>query len=170
MIIAEITYTELFDRVQSLSSFEAREAYTASGEDDYERVHITEQDRPWIEAHIQTCAKNIYNALMPLADSMEDTDHNIHIMSSQVREERPGKGTIRKILYEYIVAYVLMQWCREYLPARVQVYVDMMEDLRASARKELHRLSTPIKRRRIKLVNVNQPIISVTHETPEAQS
>lgn len=129
--IASIPIAGLITKVQQLSRYEGRGAYTAAGDSDFENVQITDQDAEWVRTFAIEGAQLLIARLMPLADSSEIKDEGggvIEIKASNPDLVRTNIQAVERVCKETLCAYIMRQWCSEHKVARVAFYDSLFND------------------------------------------
>ena len=147
MIISTITIQDIINKVDELSAYEGRDAYDVSGESDFERVHITDQDSDWLRDFLREGLQHLVMRWSPLADDGEIGSTEVTLLSSQVSDST-RTGYITRICFEALTSYIMQRWCMEYRQSKADLYANLVEESCRAGLVELHRISAPTKHRR----------------------
>lgn len=147
-MVYEYKYDSVFERCVMLSSFEGRDASSQSGESEYLKIKITEQDKPLILSYIDSAARMLQERMARMVTSAE---YDIAGFTWVVRTEDTRWNVNTKLdknIQEALVSYAMMNWLSERKAGRVELYKQLWVDMTQMCVENIFRKNPPVKVRK----------------------
>lgn len=137
-----ILNADIFNKCQDLSSFEGRRIKDAQGQSLYPIVHITEQDKPYIDILTSEAMSAVHaSARYAFADvSYDNSGINVTFVDGNAKNV---SGDVEKVLTECIAMYVMQQWLSDKDETRSKAYELIYTNMLASFTRLAYRKHAP---------------------------
>lgn len=134
-----ITYANILTQVKRFSAFEGREAADASGQSQFQKVLITEQDEDLINDYMkqgiglvlgsvsEMIAGIVYNGDTSEVWTLKDSGYNHAVLG----------GALEQHVREAISAYIMSQWISNKIPEREPFYTRLFGSMLDMAKKNI---------------------------------
>lgn len=122
MTMIEISFAEIFQKAQDLSSYEGRTLRDENGDSLYPSVHLTEQDEPIVIGYVAHGLPQIASALrIAVTSAVQGADGGALI--SLVTDRTLNTGACSKPSFiEMLAAYVMYMWLQDKDATRSEAY------------------------------------------------
>jgi len=144
----KVSWASVYSMLERISSYEGRSAVTPSGDSDFLNVHITDQDKSFVEDYISHGTSAVEESLGNLISDVEfgtnaTTSDKETTYKFVIDTNRVGTATLSSMIVEAIASYAMRQWVSERKPSRMEFYSNLYTQMVSSITRSLTRKSKP---------------------------